>query len=82
MHENNGGRVTFLVNLMLRRLDKFDELIFVGGELIYGGGAYIRYFNFNWVTYLGGIFSDGEGVLTRFYGIETRKIFGFIRKIS
>ena len=42
MHENTCGRVTFLVNLMFDRLDKFDGLIFRG--LIYGGGeAYIIY---------------------------------------
>ena len=28
MHENTCGRVTFLVNLMFRRLDKFDGPIF------------------------------------------------------
>ena len=37
MYENTCGRVTFLVDLMFGRLDKFDGLIFGGG-----GGAYIR----------------------------------------
>ena len=31
MLENTGGRVTFLVNLMFRRLDKFDGPIFGWG---------------------------------------------------
>ena len=55
MHENTRGRVIFLVNLMFRRLDKFDE----GG----GGGAYIRgaYIgDVNWVTYLEGLYTEGE----------------------
>ena len=30
MHENTWRRVAFLVNLMFRRLDKFDGLIFEG----------------------------------------------------
>ena len=33
MHENTGGRVTFLVNLIFSRLEKFDGLIF--GEGVY-----------------------------------------------
>ena len=28
MQENTSGSLTFLVNLMFRRLDKFDELIY------------------------------------------------------
>ena len=48
-HEN-----TFLVNLMFRRLDKFDGPIF--------GEAYIR--DVNWVTYLGG---GGERIFGRVY---------------
>ena len=62
MHENTGGRVTFLVNLMFRRLDKFDGLIYAGGR-----GAYIQgradILDVNWITYLGGVFSGvGGGV--------------------
>ena len=45
MHENTCGRVTLLVNLMFRRLDKFDGPIF--------GGEYIG------VTYIGVIYSGG-----------------------
>ena len=30
MHENTRGRATFLVNLMFRRLDKFDGPIIAG----------------------------------------------------
>ena len=48
MHENTCGRVKFLVNLMFRRLDKFDGPIFGGeyigvtyfGGYIFGGGLY------------------------------------------
>ena len=39
MHKNNGGRVTFLVNLMFSRLDKFDGPIF--GRCMYDGGRLI-----------------------------------------
>ena len=41
MHENTGGRVTFLVKLMFRRLDKFDGSVFFLGAYIGGGGLYI-----------------------------------------
>ena len=75
MHENTLGRVTFFVNLMFRRLDKFDGPMFGvgsggGGVRIYEG-AYIR--DANWVTYLGGVYSGG-GVYTggRINGISTR----------
>ena len=37
MHENTWERVTILVNLMFRRLDKFDGPIFGEGGGIYGG---------------------------------------------
>ena len=36
MHENTRRRVTFLVNLMFSRLDKFNGPMF-GGRRIYGG---------------------------------------------
>ena len=43
MHENTRGRVTFLINVMFSRLDKFDEPIIRGG--VYSGdrgGLYTR----------------------------------------
>ena len=65
-----------LVNLMFRRLGKFDGPIF-GGAYTRGGEVYIRFVN--WVTYLGvwgRIFVEGGclymgGVLTGLYGIFT-----------
>ena len=41
MYENTWGRVTFIVNLMFRRLDKFDGLIF-GRCISLERGSYIR----------------------------------------
>ena len=76
MHENTLGGVTFLVNLMFSRLDKFDRLIF--GRRIYdaeeGGGGRVAYiWDVVCVTYLGGIYSEGGyiwvGVLIGFYSI-------------
>ena len=63
--------MTFLVNLMFSRLDKFDGPI-IEEAYIQGGGAYIR--EVNWITYLGDIYSGclymrgGVGVLAGFYG--------------
>ena len=63
MHENTLGRVTFLVNLLFRRLGKVDGPILRRREReayvhIYGG-TFIRVVN--WVTYLGGhIFGRGD----------------------
>ena len=76
MYENTCGRVTFLVDLMFGRLDKFDGLIFGGrggGEHIFGGGGgYI--WDVNWVTYLGGVHIPGGdlysgGISKGFYGM-------------
>ena len=52
--------MTFSVNLMFRRLDKFDGPIF-GGSYIWRGEAYIQ--DVNWVTYLWGtyFFRGGGG---------------------
>ena len=49
MHENPLGEATFLVNLMFRRLDKFDEptLRWGWGWVRYVRGTFIR--DFNWV---------------------------------
>ena len=77
MHENTRGRVTFLVNLMFRRLDKFDGPIFGGGwgcGHIYGG-AYI--WDANWFTYLRGVYSGG--VLTGFYGVFLNFVEKYVR---
>ena len=70
MHENTWGRVTFSVNLMFIRLDKFDGPIFAG--------AYIRVTyipDVSWVTYLGRYIRLGGlytgGVLTGFYVVIT-----------
>ena len=52
MHKNTCGRVTFLVNLMFSRLDRFDGPIFGGGHI---RGAYI--WDVNWVTYLVGLYT-------------------------
>ena len=50
MHENASGRGTFLVNLMFRRLDKFDGPIFER-ECIYGAGSVLT--EFYWIyTYI------------------------------
>ena len=50
MHENASGRGTFLVNLMFRRLDKFDGPIFERG-CIYGAGSVLT--KFYWIyTYI------------------------------
>ena len=69
--------MTFLVNLMFSRLDKFDGPIFEekGGDVFTGDGggegAYV--WDVNWVTYLGGgVYWGGlihGSVLTVFYGI-------------
>ena len=62
--------MTFLVNLMFYRLDKFTGPIF--GEGVYMREPYI--WDDNWLTYLGAyIWGGGEGlcmgdVLTGFYG--------------
>ena len=57
--------MTFFVNLMFRRLDKFDGPIF-GGDggrgCVYTGGASI--WGVNWVTYLGGVYSGRGGLYT------------------
>ena len=62
MHENTCGRLTFFINLMFSRLDKFDGIYIQGnrGGLIFGIliGLHI------W----GGVYSGG--VLTGFYGIS------------
>ena len=69
--------MTFLVNLMFSRLDKFDGPIIEGAYI--RGEAYIR--DVNWITYLGGwhIFrvltyagggGGGVGVLAGFYGFS------------
>ena len=62
--------MTFLVNLMFSRLDKFDGPIFAG--------AYIRVTyipDVSWVTYLGTYIQQGGlytgGVLTGFYVVIT-----------
>ena len=83
MHENTWGRVTFLVNLMFRKLKNLMGSYSRGR--IYGGGvglgAYIRDVNQVTTYSLGGggcIFGGGliyGGVLTGFYGIR-RKTFG------
>ena len=50
MHENASGRGTFLVNLMFRRLDKFDGPIFER-ECIYGARSVLT--EFYWIyTYI------------------------------
>ena len=38
MHENTRGKVAVLVSLMFHRLDRFDGLIFGGGERRINGG--------------------------------------------
>ena len=55
--------MTFPVNLMFRRLDKFDGPIF-WGSYIWRGEAYIQ--DVNWVAYLWGtyFFFGGGGALT------------------
>ena len=50
--------MTFLVNLMFRRLDKFDGPIF-RGSYIRRGEAYIQ--DINWVSHLWGTFFWGGG---------------------
>ena len=60
--------MTFLVNLMFRRLEKFDGPKL--GAHIRGEGAYI--WDVHWVTYLVDVYSWDVytgGVLTGFYGI-------------
>ena len=61
MHENPLGEATFLVNLMFRRLDKFDEptLRWRWGWVRYVRGTYIR--DYNWVKYSRSIYSKGVG---------------------
>ena len=71
MHENIWRRVTFLVNLLLCRLDKFDGSIFGGGGGV-GAGAYIL--DVNWVTYLGGVYSGGLYTGRRINGILRHEI--------
>ena len=74
MHENTWGRVTFLVKLIFRRLDKFDGSVFFLGAYI-GGGSYI--WDANWVIYFfggggGGVYRGKliyVGLLMGFYGI-------------
>ena len=39
MHENTWERVTFLVNLMFRRLDKLDGSLFREAYILRGGGG-------------------------------------------
>ena len=58
MHENTSGRVTFLVNLMFSKLDKFDGPISEGAFIRGSGvGAYIR--DVNWVIYIWGRIFEG-----------------------
>ena len=68
MYENNSGRVTFLINLMFSRLDKFDGPIFEGA---YIRGAYIQ--DNNWVKYLGA-YIRGRGLIN-----ERGRINGILR---
>ena len=63
MHDNTWERVTFLVNLMVGKLDKFDGPIFGGERWSYisgAGGAYIC--DVNCVIYFwGGSVYSGVG---------------------
>ena len=53
--------MTYLANLMFRRLGKFGRPLF-GWDYIRGGwGAYIRHVN--WVTYFVGVYSRGRRVI-------------------
>ena len=65
MYENTRGRVTFLVDLMFRRLGKFD------GPIFREKGACVQ--NVNWVTYVGYICVYSDGILTGFYSIPVLK---------
>ena len=56
--------MTFLVNLMFCRLDKYERLIF-GWRI--DGRAYIR--DINWVTYL-----RGGGVVGLIYGVRIKRV--------
>ena len=75
MHENIWRRVTFLVNLLLCRLDKFDGPIFGGG-----GGGLGRGLIFwmliglhIWGAYIREAYIWG-GVLTEFYAMKLKPI--------
>ena len=62
--------MTFLENLIFRRLDKCDRHIFEGNGTYIWGRAYIR--DVNWVTYLGTDIQGGlytGDVFVGFYGM-------------
>ena len=74
MHENTWEIVTFLINLMFSRLDKFDRSLFEG---VYIWAAYI--WDVNLDTYLGGggcllgvgsCLHTDRSVLTGFYSMQ------------
>ena len=69
MHENTGGRVTFLVNLMFCRLDKLDGPIFEKGGVHTGGLIFGMLTGLHtWGVYIReGLYMGGRGVLTAFY---------------
>ena len=63
MHENTQGSVTFFINLVFSRLEKFDGSRFEGA---YIQGAYI--WDVDWIKYLGDLYTGG--ILTGFYCVE------------
>ena len=76
MHDNTWERVTFLVNLMVGKLDKFDGPIFGGERWSYISGAgglifamLIVLYIFGGVAYIQGL-ADIAGVLMGFYDIR------------
>ena len=66
--------MTFLINLIFSRLEKFDGPIF---ERVYiqvgGGGAYIR--DVHWITDLEGVYSRSLYILDA--GMECGLLMGF-----